>query len=108
MGCGGSKSGPSFQDDVGPDGPLSAAPSQLLVTGHVQTEYNGIYMRALQPWNGKAMYSNGLRYLYYYNENEGGAPSWLSSETTATGSVADMTAPKARQSSQSQLNGSTS
>lgn len=76
MGCGGSKSGPSFQDDVGPDGPLSAAPSQLLVTGHVQTEHNGIYTRALQPWNGKAMYSNGLRYLYYYNENEGGAPSW--------------------------------
>ena len=40
--------------------------------------------------------------------SEGGAPSWLRSETTATGSVADMTAPKARQSSQSQLNGSTS
>lgn len=77
MGCGGSKSvGPSFEDDVGPDGPLSEALGQLLVTGHVQAEYNGIYTRAPMPWNGKAMYTNGRRYLYYYNANEDGAPGW--------------------------------
>lgn len=76
MGCGGSKDDLNFVDEVGPDGPLAAAPATLLVTGHADNAYNGVYQRGAQPWNGKAMYCNGQRYLYYYNCNEGGAPGW--------------------------------
>ena len=71
MGCGGSKA-PFFGDDVGPDGPLDAAPEQLLVIGHATAAYDGLYQRGPAPWNGKAVYWSGSgRVLYYYAANEG-------------------------------------
>jgi len=75
MGCGGSSNKHDYTEDVGPDGPLDAAPARLLVTGHCDTAYNGIYTRA-DEWNGKAMYANGQRFLYYYNCGEDGQPGW--------------------------------
>ena len=73
-GCCGSR--PDYSEDVGPDGPVSAAPAQLVVAGHGDTAYNGLYSRTLAIYNGKAVFSNGQRYIYYYACGEGGAPGW--------------------------------
>ena len=76
MGCGGSSPKHDYSDDVGPDGPLSDSPPQIIVSGHKDALYNGLYSRG-DPWNGKAMYQNlAGRVLYYHAANEGGAPGW--------------------------------
>lgn len=80
MGCGASNTSSSKHDysgEVGPDGPLSDAPAQLIVSGHQDALYNGIYNRGPEAWNGKAVYFNTAgRVIYYYNAADGGAPSW--------------------------------
>ena len=77
MGCATSSSrGPDFSEDVGPDGPLSDALQQLIVSGHVDRAYNGLFTRGPIDWNGKAMYTNGARFIYYYAQNEGGGAGW--------------------------------
>ena len=58
MGCAASSSGgPYYGNDVGPDGPLEAAPSNLLISGHPDAMYNGLFTRGTVAWNAKAMYS---------------------------------------------------
>ena len=77
MGCAASSAGgPYYGNDVGPDGPLEAAPSNLLISGHPDAMYNGLFTRGTVAWNAKAMYSNGRRFIYYYACAEGGAPGW--------------------------------
>ena len=78
MGCGASASSKhDYSDDVGPDGPLSAAPAQLIVSGHKDVIYNGIYTRGNEAWNDKAVYRNQLgRVIYYYDAKDGGEAGW--------------------------------
>ena len=59
-----------FSMDCGPDGPLSAAPAQLLVVGHFEATFNGIYHKEPDARNGKAHYKRrmerpGERCLFY-------------------------------------------
>ena len=78
MGCGASSaSGPDYTDEVPADGPFLDAPMALLVTGHNDQLYIGLYNRSPEPWNGKAMYRNGNgRFLYYFAGEDGGTPGW--------------------------------
>jgi len=89
MGCGGSRvdDGPDYSEDELPNGHLDEAPPQLLINGHKDSLYNGIYSRVerqgvdgrmhIVAWNGKAVYRNPhARFVYYYAANEGGTAGW--------------------------------
>ena len=51
--------------------------SSLIISNHVNEKYNGEYRIQSSQINGKDWYlnSNNCR-LYFYNANDGGAPSW--------------------------------
>jgi nucleoredoxin len=59
------------------DGMAELAPDTLLVNGHLDELYNGVYSRQTGLWNGKAHYENtrGMQ-LYYYDANRGGSCGW--------------------------------
>ena len=61
--------------------------SSLVISNHVKEKYNGEYRLQSSKINGKNWYlnSNGCR-LYFYNANEGGAPSWSLDDREQDGS----------------------
>tara|TARA_B110000008_G_scaffold46047_1_gene44151 strand:- start:846 stop:2378 length:1533 start_codon:yes stop_codon:yes gene_type:complete len=62
---------------LGIENKTSINSSSLNISGHVNEKYNGDYSIQGNNINGKNWYmnSNGCR-LYFYNANDGGAPSW--------------------------------
>ena len=61
--------------------------SSLIISDHVKDKYNGEYKMQSSKINGKDWYlnSNNCR-LYFYNANEGGAPSWSLDDREQDGS----------------------
>ena len=61
--------------------------SSLVISNHVKEKYNGEYRLQSSNINGKNWYlnSNGCR-LYFYNANDGGAPSWSLDDREQDGS----------------------
>ena len=61
--------------------------SSLVISNHVKEKYNGEYRLQSSKINGKNWYlnSNGCR-LYFYNANDGGAPSWSLDDREQDGS----------------------
>jgi hypothetical protein len=61
--------------------------SSLSISNHTNEKYNGEYIVQSTKINGKNWYmnSNNCR-LYYYNANEGGAPSWSLDDREQNGS----------------------
>ena len=61
--------------------------SSLIISNHVKEKYNGEYRLQSSKINGKNWYlnSNNCR-LYFYNANEGGAPSWSLDDREQDGS----------------------
>ncbi|MBU89163.1 MAG: hypothetical protein CMA57_02050 [Euryarchaeota archaeon] len=61
--------------------------SSLVISNHVKEKYNGEYRLQSTKINGKNWYlnSNGCR-LYFYNANDGGAPSWSLDDREQDGS----------------------
>ncbi len=61
--------------------------SSLVISNHVKEKYNGEYRLQSNKINGKNWYlnSNGCR-LYFYNANDGGAPSWSLDDREQDGS----------------------
>ena len=61
--------------------------SSLTISNHVKEKYNGEYRLQSSQINGKNWYlnSNNCR-LYFYNANEGGAPSWSLDDREQDGS----------------------
>ena len=59
----------------------------ISISGHVNEKYNGDYSVQSTKINGKNWYmnSNGCR-LYFYNANDGGAPSWSLDDREQNGS----------------------
>ena len=62
---------------LGMENKTSINSSSLNISGHVTQKYNGDYSIQSTKINGKDWYmnSNGCR-LYFYDANDGGAPSW--------------------------------
>ena len=61
--------------------------SSLIISDHVNEKYNGEYRIQSSQINGKDWYlnSNNCR-LYFYNANDGGAPSWSLDDRDQDGS----------------------
>ena len=61
--------------------------SSLVISNHVKEKYNGEYRLQSSKINGKNWYlnSNDCR-LYFYNANDGGAPSWSLDDREQDGS----------------------
>tara|TARA_B100000900_G_scaffold416066_1_gene448857 strand:- start:6575 stop:8119 length:1545 start_codon:yes stop_codon:yes gene_type:complete len=61
--------------------------SSLIISDHVNEKYNGEYRIQSSQMNGKDWYlnSNNCR-LYFYNANDGGAPSWSLDDRDQDGS----------------------
>ena len=61
--------------------------SSLIISNHVKEKYNGEYRLQSSKINGKNWYlnSNNCR-LYFYNANDGGAPSWSLDDREQDGS----------------------
>ena len=43
---------------------------------HPDAQFNGIYVRASDKWNGHAHWAKGDKNLFFYNRGEGGAQGW--------------------------------
>ena len=50
--------------------------SKIEVLLHPDAQFNGIYVRASDKWNGHAHWAKGDKNLFFYNRGEGGAQGW--------------------------------
>ena len=61
--------------------------SSLIISDHVKEKYNGEYRLQSSKINGKNWYLNSNKCrLYFYNANDGGAPSWSLDDREQDGS----------------------
>ena len=61
--------------------------SSISISNHPDSKYNGEYLIQSDEINGKSWYmSNSGCRLYFYNANEGGAPSWSLDDRVQDGS----------------------
>ena len=72
---------------LGIENKTTISSSSLVISNHVKEKYNGEYRLQSSNINGKNWYlnSNGCR-LYFYNANDGGAPSWSLDDREQDGS----------------------
>lgn len=72
---------------LGIENKTTISSSSLVISNHVKEKYNGEYRLQSSKINGKNWYlnSNGCR-LYFYNANDGGAPSWSLDDREQDGS----------------------
>ena len=72
---------------LGIENKTTISSSSLVISNHVKEKYNGEYRLQSSKINGKNWYlnSNGCR-LYFYNANDGGAPSWTLDDREQDGS----------------------
>ncbi len=72
---------------LGIENETTVSSSSLIISNHVKDKYNGEYKIQSSKINGKDWYlnSNNCR-LYFYNANEGGAPSWSLDDREQDGS----------------------
>ena len=66
---------------------MTSSSSSLMVSNHVEEKYNGEYILQSSKMNGKDWYLNSDNCrLYYYDANDGGAPSWSFDDREQDGS----------------------
>tara|TARA_Y100000768_G_scaffold166294_1_gene124523 strand:- start:96 stop:1649 length:1554 start_codon:yes stop_codon:yes gene_type:complete len=72
---------------LGIENETTVSSSSLIISNHVKDKYNGEYKIQSSKINGKDWYlnPNNCR-LYFYNANEGGAPSWSLDDREQDGS----------------------